>query len=264
MIDALANIDFQAEASRYAIALLRTSGLVVFCPIFSSQLLPLRARSAIAAILACVMLPLVPEMAETVVGIGGWLLFGTRELFVGLGLGIVARAIFNGIEGAARLVAGQSGFALSSMVDPVTGAASVTPALFHSLLATSLMLAANLHHVFIKGLVYSFEVVPPAASLPALAGLRESAALAGTKLFSIAVVLAAPALVATFAVDLLLVLVGRAFPQIPVLMVGYPIKVAAGLVALVLLVSATGTAIHWIGKTIAADGATLLTAMGVS
>jgi flagellar biosynthetic protein FliR len=226
--------------------------------------MPLRCRLALAFILALFLLPIVPVAPALGAGAGEWLLLAVRELSVGLALGIVARATFTGIEGASRLIAGQSGFALASMIDPVTGAQSVTPALFHALLTTTLILAANLHHIFLRALVYSYSIITPAAALPATSGLQEVVVSAGTRLFGIGVVLAAPALVATFSVDLMLVLVGRAFPQVPVLMVGYPIKVAAGLVALVILTAATGSAIGWIGKTFAADGMKVLAALGAS
>ena len=73
---------------------------------------------------------------------------------------------------------------------------------------------------------------------------------------------AAPALVVTFAVDLVLVLVGRAMPQMPILIVGYPLKVTAGLVAMAILAFGTGSALGWIGRTFSSDGAALLAAFG--
>jgi flagellar biosynthesis protein FliR len=180
---------------------------------------------------------------------------------VGVGLGFAARALFAGIEGAAALVAGQSGFALASMVDPLTGDQGMVTLLFQNLMATSLFLAANLHHVFIAGLSDSYRWLPPAVALPSAAHLDEAVGLLGMRVFTVAVELAAPALVVTFAVDLVLVLVGRALPQVQILTVGYPAKMAAGIVALAVLASATGSAIGWIGRTLASDGATLVAAL---
>jgi len=241
--------------------LVRCSGLVVFCPIFSSQLLPVRFRISFAIALALVLVPLVPAPVGLDGSVVGWLLLVVRELAVGLVLGMVARTLFDGVEGAARLIAAQSGFALSSMVDPLTGGQSVTPALFQTLLATTLILAADLHHLFLRGLVHSYTLLSTEATMLATGGLVDAVIKMGGRLFLVAVELAAPGLVVTFAVDLVLVLVGRAMPQVPVLIVGYPLKVASGLVALLLMSLATGSALGWIGRTLSSDGATLLAAL---
>ena len=264
MIDALAALEPWNELMRFVLVLVRVSGLVVFCPIFSSQLLPLRFRVTLSLALAVVLFPLTPLTPDGTLGILGFGVMALREFAVGFGLGLAARVVFDGIEGAARLVAGQSGFALATMIDPMTGSQSVTPALFQALLATTLILSADLHHAFIRGLVHSYDVLPPAEILPAAHGLDESVMRLGGRIFAVAVELAGPALVVTFAVDLVLVLVGRALPQIPVLMVGYPLKVAAGIVAMVILAFVTGGALRWIGRTFSSEGAALLAAFGTS
>jgi flagellar biosynthetic protein FliR len=129
------------------------------------------------------------------------------------------------------------------------------------MLAIALFLAADLHHVFVRALVDSYAILAPQAALPAAAGLPAGATALGATIFSITVRLAAPALVVTFAVDLVFVLVGRALPQVQILNVGYPAKMAAGIVALGVLVGSTGAAIGWIGRTFATDGAALLAAL---
>jgi flagellar biosynthetic protein FliR len=191
----------------------------------------------------------------------GWTVVALRELSVGLALGMAARIVFSGIEGAAGLVAGQAGFAFASMVDPLSGEQGLATTLFLNLLSTTLFLAADLHHLFILGLKHSYSVLPPAVALPATSGLAEIVAVLGQRVFTIAVELAAPALVVTLAVDLVMALVGRAAPQLQILTVGYPAKMAMGLVAISILAASTGTAIGWIGKTFASDGARILSAL---
>jgi flagellar biosynthetic protein FliR len=264
MMDLVSGYDLLDQVSMFALVLMRAGGLVVFCPILGSEALPIRVRVMLALALTLVLLPLIPPELTPPSGALSWIITGIRELAVGFCLGLAAQVLFTGLEGAARLIAGQSGFALSSMVDPLTGAQSVTPALFQSLLATTLFLAANLHHLFIRGLVDSYSLLPPAAALPETSGLEAAVGLLGTRMFTVCVELAAPALVVTFAVDLVLVLVGRALPQVPILLVGYPVKMTAGLVAMVILTVATGSTIGWIGKTFARDGAALLAALGTA
>jgi flagellar biosynthetic protein FliR len=251
-----------AWTGHYAMVLLRVMGLFLFLPILGSELLPLRVRLGLAAALALSLMSLVPRLEPVPTAPPAVAVVAVRELSVGLGLGLAARMVFAGIEGAAALVAGQSGFTLASMVDPTSGDPGLAPSLFQNLLAMSLLLAADLHHVFIQALLGSYELLPPGIELPALAGLDRAASLLGLRAFAVAVELAAPALIVTVAVDLVMALVGRAMPQVPIILVGYPLKMAAGLVAMALLARTTGAAIGWIGRTIAADGAAIVALLG--
>jgi len=61
-------------------------------------------------------------------------------------------------------------------------------------------------------------------------------------------------------IDMVMVLVGKAMPQVPILFVAYPFKMVAAFFALGLLVWALGAGIGLIGRTIASDGAAVLAA----
>ncbi len=255
-------LDLYGYGAHYAVVWLRVIGLFLFVPIFSSEVVPIRIRGAIASVLAFAFLPYVPRLDAIPSDAVGWVLVAVRELSVGFGLGLAARMIFVGIEGAASLVAAQAGFALANMIDPTSGDQSLAPTLFQNLLAIALFLAADLHHVFIRAIVASYELLPSAAALPAVGGLGALTASFGARLFSLTVELAAPALVVTFLVDLVVALVGRAMPQVPILMVAYPLKLGAGLAAMGLLAVTTGTAIGGLGRMIAQDGAMVIAALG--
>ena len=96
---------------------------------------------------------------------------------------------------------------------------------------------------------------------PKMAAPDTVATLFGVRVFTVAIELAAPAMIVTVAIDLVMALVGRAMPQAPILLIGYPFKMAAGLVAMGILVVTTGAMLGWIGRTVAADGATVIAAL---
>jgi len=262
MSDWIAGSEPWTLAARGVLVLLRASGLVVFCPILGAELLPVRVRVAVALALAVAVLPVVavPEPTPLPAAAGWWLVTVAGELAVGLAIGLAARVMFAGVESAAGVIAGQSGFAMASMIDPLSGDSGAPTMLFQNLAAAALFLAADLHHLFVRGLVDSYALFPP-GTLPELSGLGALTGAFGARVFQIAVELAAPALIVTFAVDLVLVLVGRALPQVQVLTVGYPLKMAAGLVGLAVLLTTTGSALGSLGRTFAADARTMIVAL---
>lgn len=261
MTEAIAGTDLAGVAMRFALVLLRTGGLVVFCPLFSSEALPGRFRAAIAGALAIGMLPVVPAFDLPADGLVGFASAAFRETALGMGFGLAARAVFAGADAAAELVAGQSGFSLGSMVDPSTGESATAPVVFQGLFVGALFLAADLHHLLLRGVAASFELAPPASFTLDPSGLDRAVGLLGARMFAIAAQLAGPALVVTFAADLILVLMGRAVPQLQILSVGYPLKMVAGLVALGALAIASGAALGALGRAAAADAVAVFSAL---
>ncbi len=246
---------------QFALVLLRASGVVVFLPIFGSLQVPVRIRVGFAVVMAMAMMSVVEADISAPTTVLGWMLVSLRELAAGFFFGIAARTIFSGVELAASLVSGQSGFSMASMVDPLTGGNAVAPALFLNLLATALFLAADMHHLMIGAVLSSYDILPVSTDLVRVAHLGEAASSLGMRMLDIAVQLAAPGLLVTFSIDLLLALVGRAMGQVPILFVGYPVKLAAGLIAMAMLAMGTGSAIGWLGRTIVQDGRAILGAL---
>ncbi len=264
MNDVLAQSDLTGWLVHYATVLLRMIGLLYFLPIFGSQMIPTRMRFAFAAVLTVVFLPMVPRLDLDTTNALAIAVVAVRELSVGFGLGLAAKMIFSGVDSAAGLVAGQSGFALASMVDPGSGDQGLAPTIFQNLLTISLFLAADLHHLFIRAVIASYEVMPAAVKLPWFGSLDRMTSLMGMRLFTVAVELAAPALIVTISIDLVMGLVGRAMPQVPIVLVGYPFKLVAGLVAMAILATSTGATIGWIGRTVSSDGARIVGALAGS
>lgn len=261
MNELLAHLDTADLLARFGIVFLRMSGLVAFLPVFGSQLVPVRGRIALAIVMTAVVMPIATPVLVLPVGLWGWALVAAREIFIGVCIGLAARMVFAGIETAAGLVAGQSGFAIANMVDPLSGDQGLTPAIYINVLATALFLAADMHHLLLHAIHQTYELFPAGASIVGWSSLEGFAGLLGARLLGIAIQLAAPALLVTFSMDLLLALVGRAMVQIPILIVGYPIKLAAGLIALAMLAYATGSAMGSLGRTIAQDSAAIVSAL---
>lgn len=245
-------------ALHVGIATLRCGALLTFAPIFSGAMIRPRFRAAIALAMALAIGPIVelPELPR--LDSLAFLALGATEITIGALMGLVARAIFASIEAGSAIVAGQSGFGIASMVDPTSGDQSIIPATFHSLLAVALVLVLDLHHLFIEALANSYALLPIGDGLLQLGALERLPGELGTSLFLNAIQLAAPALIISIATDLAIVLVGKAMPQVPILMVAYPLKMAAGLFAMIVMSGTIAGALGWLGQLIYTDIGRLL------
>jgi flagellar biosynthetic protein FliR len=94
--------------------------------------------------------------------------------------------------------------------------------------ATLLFLAMNGHHLILTALVQSFHIVPLGEfSLQPLMTGRILELLGD--IFMVGLRIGAPVMLAVFLTDLALGLLGRTVPQMNLLMVGFPLKIAVGL-----------------------------------
>jgi flagellar biosynthesis protein FliR len=154
-----------------------------------------------------------------------------RELFIGLGLGLVVSFAFRAAEGAGRLVDVLRGASMAEVLVPTSEERSSPVGALYLLIATLVFLELGGVSRLVEALLRSYEAVPLAGALSA-ATLRAAAwvvVVASAKLLEVALGFAAPVLVALWLTDLALGMVARVAPQIPVYFVGLPAKGLLGL-----------------------------------
>ena len=213
----------------FIIVLARTGGLVTFAPFWGHKSVSAQIRIVLAFALALAITPLLLNritppsfdlltLIPTLIG----------ELLIGCAFGFVGRLVFSGLEMAAQVIGFQMGFSLASTIDPSTQAQTAALGVIAQMLGLVIFMGADGHHWLLMATVRSYEVAGPGAGqiTPALAQLliRLSA-----DALTVGVALAAPSIVMLLAVELALAIAGRAMPQIQVMVLGFPLKIAAGL-----------------------------------
>ncbi len=202
----------------------RIAGIFVSGPVLQSQRVALVIKVGLSALLAVVLLPLAGP-APALPDIFSFTVAAGRELLVGLALGYVANLIFAGVTMAGEMADLQSGFAFASLVDPTNDDRTSIISQFQMMTMWLVFFVANGHHVLLSGIAQSLTIVPLAgAGLPASAasGLLTMA----SRTFVVAVQIGAPVLGSVLIADLALGTLARTVPQMNLLVVGFPIKMA--------------------------------------
>ncbi len=208
----------------FALVAARLAGLILLQPVFAGLAIPVRIKAVLVIGLAAVMTPLAgrpPESISTAIGLA--LALG-GEFGIGALLGLAARAIFVGIETAGTLIAQESGLAYGRIADPVNGVDSDIISAFYVQLSSVLFLLVGGHRTIISATLDSFGTVP---LLSSAASWRDALDLAldclGTG-SSLAVRVAAPAVLTMMLVNVALGFVARTVPQLNVTTVGFTLK----------------------------------------
>ncbi len=216
------------QSLSFLLTLFRVSLVLFVLPFFGGESIPAVVKASLCIVLSWALWPHLSFPGELFPR-SGWMigLMIAGELFIGLTLMLVVRFLFAAVQMGGQIIGFQMGFAMINVVDPLTGQQVVITS--HFLYMTTLLtfLTLNGHLYLLQGLADSFALVPPGGLLltPALGrGMLEMAA----QIFTLAIKIAAPVMAALFLVDLALALVGRAAPQMHVLILGFPVKIAVG------------------------------------
>ncbi|MBT9135720.1 MAG: hypothetical protein DDT34_00785 [Firmicutes bacterium] len=207
----------------------RIFSLLVTAPLFSRRDIPMQSKVGLGMFLS--LLVMARGQAAFTGGTAEFLQALVAEVMGGLVIGILASWLLTSFSMGGQLMDQQAGFGTASVLDP--GTATTVTLLGNLLLFIGLLLFLELngHHLVILGLVRSFALVPVGGlSLPLT--VTEWAVRTLLLATVLALRLAMPILAVIIVTDLSLGMIGRAVPQLNVLMLGLPLK--AGIALLIL------------------------------
>lgn len=226
--DALLRQVSETQVAAFILVLARIGPLFLLAPMFSSQLIPMRAKGVIAAGLAVGLSPVALGDAKIPLDVAPFTELLLKEMLVGLAFAFALGALFAAVSVAGSFLDTLIGFSYGSLVDPVTGTQTAVLSQAYALVGVLVLIAIGGDQLIIRGLGRSYELVPLLAtpSLPAMvAGAQDAFVI----VFLAALELSAPVILAIVITDAAFGIVSRVVPQLNVFAVGFPAKVGVGL-----------------------------------
>ncbi len=221
----------------YALIVVRLSTALVVMPMCGATGVPPHTKIGLALFMGLVLVPL-QEPIDLPPGMGPIIAVAIREGLIGFAMGFAVTLVFQSMEVAGSFVGVQMGLGLGQVFDPMTGAGSNELRRFYQVLATLIFFLVNAHHQVIAGLFGTFDILPlntfSGDELNITAMIQISA-----RMFISAVQIALPIVAALFMTDVALAVIARTMPQLNVLIVGMPVKIAVGLLMLMTALPAT-------------------------
>jgi len=213
----------------FMLVLIRVSVFLFTFPIFSSNVFPATLKMGFALLLTLLLHTVVDvdltRFPEDVISTG--LLIGA-EVMIGLVLGLSLRIFFGAVQLAGQILGFQIGFAMINVLDPQTGSNVSIMDQIGYLSCVTIFMILDGHHIVIMSLVDSFDLVPIGFFvMPSV--LLEKILEISAGIFVFALKIGAPVLAALTFVNVGFGLISKFSPQMNVMIVAFPIKIAVGL-----------------------------------
>jgi len=209
---------------------LRISGLMLFAPFLSSTPIPVRIKVVLAIAMTAVLYP-VHVQNLPVVETSRWPMVVVTEVLVGIGMGVATSVVLEAVQVAGQVLSLQMGYSLVNILDPLTQVESTVVALFHQTIAMLIFLGLDVHHWILRAVAHSFEYLPPGSATLNPAFL-EATMHEGAVILALGIQIAAPVLSVTLLMDIILGLLGKASPQMPLMLLGPAVKSMLGVLVL--------------------------------
>jgi flagellar biosynthesis protein FliR len=212
--------------ARVAPVALRVGGLLTFAPFLGDRAIPNRIKAGLLIVLTALLVPVTP-VQPVLTGPVDWARMVLSEWLVGMLMALTLAAVFEGMQFAGQLSGIQLGLSLATLFDPQSDADSPALSVFYNLITLLFFLQLDIHHWVLRALSRSFDYLPVGSVVATQPVSRELVRVVGS-LFVLGIQIAAPVLVATMMIDLVLGFLSKASPQLPVLLFGIPVKNLTG------------------------------------
>jgi len=204
----------------------RPLAFLSIAPVLGGDAVPMRLRMALAVTLVLLLGPLMPPPPADV----GLFRLVLMESFVGFLLGFAGRMVIDATLFAGGVASYPSGLSIANQLDPITNINLPMLGVLYRLLGLTTYLAIGGHRQLLSVLARSYELLPAGAAdlsgpwLPSAVSLTSRMIVLGVRI-------AAPVIVSGLLVDSCLMLIARAVPQMHILVVGAPVRLGFGLLA---------------------------------
>ncbi len=210
---------------------IRLSGLMLFAPFFGSVAIPARVKAVLVLALTFLLYPAIGHNIASQ-PMSQWPFLVFTEFLIGAGMGIATNLIFEAVQLSGQVIGIQMGYSLVNILDPQTQVNTPVMAMFYQSIIMLLFLRMDVHYWLLRAVGNSFDYLPPGTAH--INGLFTMGILKTVgDLFGIGIQIAAPVISATLAADIVLGLLGKASPQMPLMLMGPAVKSLLGMVVLI-------------------------------
>lgn len=216
----------------------RIGAILFTAPLFSGRNVPMQVRILLSLALAVVITMVINphkniqlQMIEKINNI--WLIFISiaKEIIVGIAIGFIAQLTFTAIQFAGQLIGNDIGFGMMNVFDPTSHDVVTITAELYSITAILIFLITNSYQYILMAIAKSFDKIPLGHWFPSEPYIWHLSNVFNG-IFGTGLKIAIPVMGVLFLTKIAMAIITRTMPQLNVFVVGFPLQIAVGLLAM--------------------------------
>jgi flagellar biosynthetic protein FliR len=211
---------------------IRVLALFTSAPIFSEKSINKKTKIALAMCISWLISQNLPESRIAIFSLAG-IGLAFQQIFFGVMMGLTVQLLFVAVRSAGEIMGMQMGLSFAMFFDPNGGQNTPVISRILNLLVTLLFLTFDGHLWMISVLHESFVVLPVSVEQLNTQGAYYLAVQA-TFIFRCGLMLGLPVIALLLTINLTLGLLNRLTPQLSIFVVGFPLTLTVGMMALLL------------------------------
>ena len=202
---------------------IRWSALLAFLPVFNSTTIPNTIKAAFVVWFTFITFPMVPLITFEPT-INNVFLAIINEATFGFFTGIAIQIVFMILSFTGELISFVMGLTMANIVDPSSGQQTPVMGQFFNIVAITIFLAINGHHLMLLLIAKSLHSMPFGEFFE-MRHMGEYLMMEMGRFFVLGFSLAFPILAISLLSDIIFGMIMKSMPQFNLLVVGFPIKI---------------------------------------
>lgn len=215
----------------------RVGTAFITLPGFSAAYVPTDIRLLMALAVSFVVTPvLTPTLPVPPATVPGLFLMLLGEVLIGGFFGALGRILFGALHTAGTIISYEASLANAFINDPIAEQQGSILAGFLTTVGVVFVFVTNMHHLMLRAVVDSYTLFVP-GEMPALGDFSQMITRQVADSFALGVQISSPFLVAGITHFLMLGILGRLMPAMPVFFFGLPLQILTQITLLALALS---------------------------
>lgn len=216
--------------------LVRISCFVYAAPFFGMKNVPSRVKIGLSFLLSILIFPSVDQSAVTYTGMFGYAVIVLREGITGLLMGFAANICNSIILFSGNIIDMDIGLSMATVFDPTTSSQVTITGNLYQYLILLLMIVSDMHHVILRAVVDSYELIPINGQVFDWDNLLSSMTTYMGDLFNIGFRIVLPVFICIMILNCILGIMAKVAPQMNMFSIGMQMKVLVGLSVLFVVI----------------------------
>jgi flagellar biosynthetic protein FliR len=214
--------------SSFMLVVFRVAAILMSAPFFGSNIIRPHIRFVFSVLIAFIIFPGVTAIPFENFSLGILMVLIFKEVLIGVCIGVLSHFLFIGAQLGGQVAGMQMGFSIVNVMDPSSDLSLSIIGSFLNIAMLLLFISAGGHYLVLGAVSESFRMIPLGEG-----NLEPFAYKYIVDLFSYifltAVKITAPVIITLLIFSTIFGVIGKLVPQMNLMMVGIPMKIAIGL-----------------------------------